>query len=1098
MHFNISNNLFTGSIPSTIFASKQLNKFDASRNYFTESLPSSIGYSSSIKKIRLDQNKLSGSISADIFKANQIVELTLHSNKLTGTLPTEVGDLVNATILTLNSNTFKGEIPKQLENLKNLKYLHLHQNGFTGAAPDMNVSKSLQFITDCALPSYMLETIVTCRSCTICCNSAHFCQEQVHPFWTTLPIPLFAIVSVLIITIVLNFIGFILSKMYPYVRQMRYYRKDSVYCFLFAEDWTAWVIYAVTVAIQLSLFASFLHDASGSDVKFSSGAFPWKCAPTDLDCQQLTTKYIGPTAWVLLGVMALAYVGQDIAISCIQVREGWRDRKWGLFLGGIITLGVTILAVFTTIIYNLATVITKADLIQNSVILFFINELDEQIMTFFEITVSHWTEHQMRKIEKYTQVTKRHDSYKPLLEQYDGFIIDNGFGLLNDGIMSPNDEEIFVDKFPELAAVKELIDKDKKLIITYESKYYTSNENEKDEMEKKRNDEKKEKIEQWKKYVTRRLEGNLALEENSMLQVIPRPNWFHYDLDDILRNMEKQNQTDVLKILLFTWKWDENIHVKKFVKSIAQNETVREKFSKIQFLSRMNILDFQTYPDIIIAHGGEEILEIKEHNIYELSLLLDSKDNAYIQREKVIQSENIIKSKNDRIELSWLRLLFEKAPLICVEVSNSDDDAAQIARIFEARGGKCLYPKQSHLEESLNLMRLEKDCVAIISDSLSKHIKDAKNLGIDSVFIAGGIHAEELVLEFGVNAYSELLYQRKLTRLFDRYDIKPSHALRLLESKKQDKDKYYKKSLLLSKFVISVLRKAIDPSNEAKKYWSTLGKFEFPVYMEEKDENLLPSYSEDFKVMNTAVIETVKKNDEMLKFYDTNFRQMNTLVIRKIVKALDITITEDEIDEQVECTKCGCLNYKKFLKNIYNDPEDIMQEMEKEQKWMRVDGDFFIHYDIFITLGLKHEKILYDKIKREYSFQKILDNLNMKRLVEVLNGSVVDLKPKINLQNKTDGFTPLMLSIREYDKFTESPSIAPLKLETILKKMKNLGADISIKDNGNKTALHHAAKLNYLAAAEYILDPEGFNGLAKGILEWEDIDGHTPKDLWKL
>ncbi|KAG7399452.1 hypothetical protein PHYBOEH_008824 [Phytophthora boehmeriae] len=71
-----------------------------------------------------------------------------------------------------------------------------------------------------------------------------------------------------------------------------------------------------------------------------------------------------------------------------------------------------------------------------------------------------------------------------------------------------------------------------------------------------------------------------------------------------------------------------------------------------------------------------------------------------------------------------------------------------IAKLYEQMGGDVVYfgkPMKEHFEICLRLANVtDKSRVVHIGDSLHHDIQGAKNTGIDSIFIAAGVHAKEL------------------------------------------------------------------------------------------------------------------------------------------------------------------------------------------------------------------------------------------------------------------------------------------------------------------------------------------------------------------
>jgi len=52
-------------------------------------------------------------------------------------------------------------------------------------------------------------------------------------------------------------------------------------------------------------------------------------------------------------------------------------------------------------------------------------------------------------------------------------------------------------------------------------------------------------------------------------------------------------------------------------------------------------------------------------------------------------------------------------------------------------------------------------------------VAGASNAGVDSLFVAGGIHADEL----GIGDVSATLESGRLQRLFDEYGTRPSYSI---------------------------------------------------------------------------------------------------------------------------------------------------------------------------------------------------------------------------------------------------------------------------------------------------------------------------------
>ena len=73
---------------------------------------------------------------------------------------------------------------------------------------------------------------------------------------------------------------------------------------------------------------------------------------------------------------------------------------WQIFVSGFILLFLTILAAYTSVLYNIALAETNTQIIVNAVILLFINDLDEQFMSVLQVLCPVWTNRQIAEIEQ--------------------------------------------------------------------------------------------------------------------------------------------------------------------------------------------------------------------------------------------------------------------------------------------------------------------------------------------------------------------------------------------------------------------------------------------------------------------------------------------------------------------------------------------------------------------------------------------------------------------------------------------------------------------------------------------------------------------------
>ncbi|KAM5582317.1 receptor-like protein 2 [Rosa sericea] len=135
--FNVSNNTFSGPIPSSIChpSSSSLRHLDFSFNNFNGSISSGLGKCSKLQFFRAGYNYLSGSLPEDIFNSTILEEISLPRNSLYGAVSDRISNLTNLTTLDLSYNQLSGVLPLHLGKLSKLKHVLLDFNYLEGSLP---------------------------------------------------------------------------------------------------------------------------------------------------------------------------------------------------------------------------------------------------------------------------------------------------------------------------------------------------------------------------------------------------------------------------------------------------------------------------------------------------------------------------------------------------------------------------------------------------------------------------------------------------------------------------------------------------------------------------------------------------------------------------------------------------------------------------------------------------------------------------------------------------------------------------------------------------------------------------------------------------
>ncbi|XVF45096.1 hypothetical protein PTKIN_Ptkin02bG0178400 [Pterospermum kingtungense] len=131
---DISNNVFSGSFPTTVVALKELSFLDIRFNSFSGSVPQQI-FDQPLELLFINNNDLTAKLPEN-FGSTPVLYLTLANNKLTGPIPRSIGNL-NSTLteVLLLNNKLSGCLPYELGFLKELEVFDIENNLLTGPLP---------------------------------------------------------------------------------------------------------------------------------------------------------------------------------------------------------------------------------------------------------------------------------------------------------------------------------------------------------------------------------------------------------------------------------------------------------------------------------------------------------------------------------------------------------------------------------------------------------------------------------------------------------------------------------------------------------------------------------------------------------------------------------------------------------------------------------------------------------------------------------------------------------------------------------------------------------------------------------------------------
>ncbi|XP_031286473.1 probable LRR receptor-like serine/threonine-protein kinase At3g47570 [Pistacia vera] len=145
VNFSLVLNQLHGSLPPNLgLAFPRLKYFQVSHNLFSGSIPVSLSNASELEHFQLNSNDFSGKLSVDFGGLQHFALLNVATNKLgsgearnqlIGTIPPNIGNLKVLSAFDVSDNNLSGEIPSQLSLCSSLEYLYIEGNFFQGFIP---------------------------------------------------------------------------------------------------------------------------------------------------------------------------------------------------------------------------------------------------------------------------------------------------------------------------------------------------------------------------------------------------------------------------------------------------------------------------------------------------------------------------------------------------------------------------------------------------------------------------------------------------------------------------------------------------------------------------------------------------------------------------------------------------------------------------------------------------------------------------------------------------------------------------------------------------------------------------------------------------
>ncbi|XP_043705861.1 leucine-rich repeat receptor-like serine/threonine-protein kinase BAM1 [Telopea speciosissima] len=133
---NLSNNLLSGSLPSSISNFSCLQILLLNGNQFSSPIPPSIGELHQILKLDLSRNSFSDKIPPEIGYCSQLTYIDLSQNNLSGIIPPEISNIRILNYLNLSRNHLNQTIPKSIGTMKSLTAVDFSFNDLSGELPE--------------------------------------------------------------------------------------------------------------------------------------------------------------------------------------------------------------------------------------------------------------------------------------------------------------------------------------------------------------------------------------------------------------------------------------------------------------------------------------------------------------------------------------------------------------------------------------------------------------------------------------------------------------------------------------------------------------------------------------------------------------------------------------------------------------------------------------------------------------------------------------------------------------------------------------------------------------------------------------------------
>ena len=157
--------------------------------------------------------------------------------------------------------------------------------------------------------------------------------------------------------------------------------QDSVYQFFLGTHWFGWIVALFTIASQIFMLSVFV---GGAETELSDDSvdlvYTWKC-PRDLpDCTDKAD--LTPIGWTSFALLMVAHLLKDaingVKLIFLSAKERYSPQdRIRYFCGGTLLTFISLFTLFVSTIFNSAIATSDTEIIVNSVIILFVDDVDE-------------------------------------------------------------------------------------------------------------------------------------------------------------------------------------------------------------------------------------------------------------------------------------------------------------------------------------------------------------------------------------------------------------------------------------------------------------------------------------------------------------------------------------------------------------------------------------------------------------------------------------------------------------------------------------------------------------------------------------------------